>query len=37
MTEYPYILFHKSPEQMRQLGGSRGPRCRNDDGEGRRR
>ena len=24
MTEYPYILFNKSPEQMRQLGASGG-------------
>jgi hypothetical protein len=22
MTEYPYILFNKSPEQLRQLGAS---------------
>jgi hypothetical protein len=24
MTEYPYILFNKSPEQMRQLGACGG-------------
>ena len=24
MTEYPYILFNKSPEQLRQLGASGG-------------
>jgi hypothetical protein len=24
MTEFPYILFNKSPEQMRQLGASGG-------------